>query len=165
MGELTSASGIPIPAVAGPELLSPGWLPRVGLPGAFPFTRGIRTGMYRDRPWTIRQLAGFGAASDTNRRYRMLLERGATGVNGVAICWSMTERLFCPTTCRVPSSSAPAGAIVSRGQTRRRRGTIPPGEVPILRAKGVRAAFGSGTPLAVIVGEVARLLDGRVRVP
>jgi methylmalonyl-CoA mutase N-terminal domain/subunit len=83
VGEVTSASGIPIPAVAGPELLSPGWLARVGLPGAFPFTRGIRTGMYRDRPWTIRQLAGFGAASDTNRRYRMLLERGATGVNGV----------------------------------------------------------------------------------
>jgi methylmalonyl-CoA mutase C-terminal domain/subunit len=44
-------------------------------------------------------------------------------------------------------------------------GTIPPGDVPALRAMGVGAAFGSGTPLAVIVGEVARLLDGRVRVP
>ena len=44
-------------------------------------------------------------------------------------------------------------------------GTIPPGDVPVLRAMGVGAAFGSGTPLAVIVGEVARLLDGRVRVP
>jgi methylmalonyl-CoA mutase C-terminal domain/subunit len=44
-------------------------------------------------------------------------------------------------------------------------GTIPPGDVPLLRAMGVGAAFGSGTPLAVIVDEVARLLDGRVRVP
>jgi methylmalonyl-CoA mutase C-terminal domain/subunit len=44
-------------------------------------------------------------------------------------------------------------------------GTIAPGDVPVLRAMGVGAAFGSGTPLAVIVGEVARLLDGRVRVP
>jgi methylmalonyl-CoA mutase C-terminal domain/subunit len=44
-------------------------------------------------------------------------------------------------------------------------GTIPLGDVPVLRAMGVGAAFGSGTPLAVIVGEVARLLDGRVRVP
>ena len=79
----TTASGIPVPAVAGPELLRPGWEERVGAPGAFPFTRGIRSGMYRDRPWTIRQLAGFGAAADTNRRYRTLLERGATGVNGV----------------------------------------------------------------------------------
>jgi methylmalonyl-CoA mutase N-terminal domain/subunit len=81
--EVTTASGIPVPAVAGPELLRPGWQGRVGAPGAFPFTRGIRPRMYRDRPWTIRQLAGFGAAADTNRRYRTLLERGATGVNGV----------------------------------------------------------------------------------
>jgi methylmalonyl-CoA mutase C-terminal domain/subunit len=44
-------------------------------------------------------------------------------------------------------------------------GTIPPGDVPALREMGVSAAFGTGTPLAVIVEEVARLLDGRVRVP
>ena len=39
--------------------------------------------MYRTRPWTIRQLAGFATAADTNKRYRMLLDRGATGINGV----------------------------------------------------------------------------------
>ena len=43
-------------------------------------------------------------------------------------------------------------------------GTIPPGDLPMLREMGVGAAFGTGTPLAVIVEEVARLLDGRVRV-
>ena len=52
-------------------------------PGSVPFTRGIRRGMYRDRPWTMRQLAGFGTAEDTNERYRSLLSAGATGVNGV----------------------------------------------------------------------------------
>ena len=64
--EVTTASGIPVPAVAGPDLLEPGWEERVGAPGSFPYTRGIRPRMYRDRPWTIRQLAGFGAAADTN---------------------------------------------------------------------------------------------------
>ena len=44
-------------------------------------------------------------------------------------------------------------------------GTIPPGDVPALREMGVSAAFGTGTPLTAIVAEVARLLDGRVRVP
>jgi len=81
--EITSASGIPIPAVAGPELLRPGLETRLGRPGEFPFTRGVREDMYRSRPWTIRQLAGYGSARDTNARYRLLLERGASGVNGV----------------------------------------------------------------------------------
>lgn len=75
--------GIPIPAAAGPGHVRPGLDARTGQPGEFPFTRGIRAEMYRARPWTIRQLAGFGTAQDTNRRYRLLLESGSTGVNGV----------------------------------------------------------------------------------
>jgi methylmalonyl-CoA mutase, N-terminal domain len=78
-----SASGIPLPAVAGEEMVAPGLPARVGRPGEFPFTRGIRAEMYRERPWTIRQLAGFGTAQDTNARYRMLLDNGSTGINGV----------------------------------------------------------------------------------
>jgi methylmalonyl-CoA mutase N-terminal domain/subunit len=81
--EVTSASGIPIPTVAGPELLRPDLAARLGRPGEFPFTRGVRPDMYRSRPWTIRQLAGFGSPRDTNARYRLLLEGGASGVNGV----------------------------------------------------------------------------------
>jgi len=52
-------------------------------PGVFPFTRGIHPAMYQSRPWTIRQLAGFGTGTDTNERYRTLLANGATGINGV----------------------------------------------------------------------------------
>ena len=53
----------------------------IGEPGAYPFTRGIRSDGYRDRPWTMRQYAGFGSAEETNRRFRYLLERGQTGLS------------------------------------------------------------------------------------
>ncbi len=51
------------------------------LPGAFPFTRGIHSTMYRGRLWTMRQYAGFGTAEETNRRFRRLLEAGQTGLS------------------------------------------------------------------------------------
>src|SRR5437870_6464541 len=50
-------------------------------PGEFPFTRGPYADMYRGRPWTIRQYAGFASAEETNRRFRYLLERGQTGLS------------------------------------------------------------------------------------
>lgn len=50
-------------------------------PGEFPFTRGIYPGMYRDRLWTMRQYAGFGAAEESNARYRYLLSQGTTGLS------------------------------------------------------------------------------------
>jgi methylmalonyl-CoA mutase, N-terminal domain len=51
------------------------------LPGEFPFTRGPYTTMYRGRPWTIRQYAGFASAEETNARFRYLLDRGQTGLS------------------------------------------------------------------------------------
>ncbi len=50
-------------------------------PGQYPYTRGIHPGMYRSRRWTMRQYAGFSSAEDSNRRYRLLLERGTTGLS------------------------------------------------------------------------------------
>ena len=50
-------------------------------PGEFPFTRGPYADMYRGRPWTIRQYAGFASAEETNARFRYLLERGQTGLS------------------------------------------------------------------------------------
>src|ERR1700741_2119533 len=52
-----------------------------GPPGEPPFTRGPYRDMYRGRPWTIRQYAGFASAEETNRRFRYLLERGQTGLS------------------------------------------------------------------------------------
>src|SRR3989454_2923325 len=50
-------------------------------PGAFPFTRGVQPSMYRGRPWTMRQYAGFADASESNRRYRYLLSQGVSGLS------------------------------------------------------------------------------------
>src|SRR3954464_6711756 len=61
------------PAGGAPEQLEP--------PGEFPFTRGPYRDMYRGRPWTIRQYAGFASAEETNERFRYLLDRGQTGLS------------------------------------------------------------------------------------
>jgi len=53
----------------------------LGLPGEFPYTRGVHPTMYRGRLWTMRQFAGFGSAEDTNRRFHYLLEHGVTGLS------------------------------------------------------------------------------------
>jgi methylmalonyl-CoA mutase, N-terminal domain len=54
---------------------------KLGLPGEFPFTRGVYREMYRSRLWTMRQYAGFGTAEESNRRYRYLLAHGTTGLS------------------------------------------------------------------------------------
>src|SRR5215210_3685512 len=53
----------------------------IGLPGDFPFTRGVYPSMYRGRLWTFRQFAGFGTAEETNERFHYLLEHGQTGLS------------------------------------------------------------------------------------
>jgi methylmalonyl-CoA mutase N-terminal domain/subunit len=53
----------------------------LGFPGQPPYTRGIHATMYRGRPWTMRQFAGFGTAEDTNQRFRYLLSQGQTGLS------------------------------------------------------------------------------------
>ncbi len=53
----------------------------IGQPGTFPFTRGIQPDMYRGRPWTMRQYAGFATAAESNARYRYLLAQGVTGLS------------------------------------------------------------------------------------
>ena len=54
---------------------------RLGMPGSFPFTRGVYPTMYRGRLWTMRQYAGFGSAAETNKRFRYLLDKGQTGLS------------------------------------------------------------------------------------
>ncbi|MFG6148592.1 acyl-CoA mutase large subunit family protein [Halobacillus sp. B23F22_1] len=53
----------------------------LGFPGQYPYTRGIQPTMYRSRYWTMRQYAGFGSASETNKRFRYLLAQGQTGLS------------------------------------------------------------------------------------
>src|ERR687885_564922 len=75
----TTLSGEPIRAVYPEADLPPAEM--IGLPGEFPFTRGVYRSMYRGRLWTMRQFAGFGTAAETNRRFRYLLEHGQTGLS------------------------------------------------------------------------------------
>ena len=60
-----------------------GWIPaeRIGVPGAFPYTRGIHSTMYVGRPWTMRQYAGFGSAKESNLRYHQLVKAGTGGLS------------------------------------------------------------------------------------
>jgi methylmalonyl-CoA mutase, N-terminal domain len=77
-----SESGLPIEVVYSPGALD-GWDPeeRLGAPGSFPFTRGVYPSMYTERPWTMRQYAGFGTATESNERYQRLVEAGTGGLS------------------------------------------------------------------------------------
>ncbi len=86
--EFTTGSGLPVDRVYIPDD-SPGLAhgsdggpaDTLGLPGEYPFTRGVQPTMYRGRLWTMRQYAGFGTAAETNERFRYLLEQGQTGLS------------------------------------------------------------------------------------
>jgi methylmalonyl-CoA mutase N-terminal domain/subunit len=80
----TTLSGEPVrPLYTAADLPErpPGGEDPIGLPGQFPFTRGVYPSMYRGRLWTMRQFAGFGTAEETNERFRYLLDHGQTGLS------------------------------------------------------------------------------------
>ncbi len=80
--ERTSESGFPIEPVYDESKLTD-FRPaeKLGEPGEYPFTRGVYPRMYVDRPWTMRQYAGFATAKESNRRYHELIEAGTTGLS------------------------------------------------------------------------------------
>ncbi len=80
-------SGFHIKSLYGPEDIPKfDYGTDLGLPGEYPFTRGIYRTMYRGKPWTIRQLGSLGSPSEANRRIRQLIQMGSTGVS---ICLDM----------------------------------------------------------------------------
>ena len=72
-----TSSGTPVPPVD----VAASQPHELGLPGEFPFTRGVQPTMYRSKFWTMRQYAGFGTAEESNERYRYLLSQGTTGLS------------------------------------------------------------------------------------
>jgi methylmalonyl-CoA mutase N-terminal domain/subunit len=74
-------SDLPVKALYSEADLPADLRDRLGQPGVYPFTRGIYPDMYRGRLWTMRQYAGFGTASESNRRYKYLLAAGQTGLS------------------------------------------------------------------------------------
>ena len=78
MKRFETLSGIELKQVYGPGSADP---QGIGLPGEFPYTRGIQPTMYRGKLWTMRQYAGFGSAAETNTRFKYLLANGQTGLS------------------------------------------------------------------------------------
>ena len=76
-----SESGFEIEPLYAAGDVAPGLDERLGEPGAYPFTRGIYPTMYTERPWTMRQYAGFGTAAESNARYHQLLQAGTSGLS------------------------------------------------------------------------------------
>jgi methylmalonyl-CoA mutase, N-terminal domain len=78
----STSSGLPLDVLYTPESvrhIDP--LADGGLPGEYPFTRGVQPTMYRGRLWTMRQYSGFGTPRESNQRYKWLLEQGQTGIS------------------------------------------------------------------------------------
>jgi 2-hydroxyisobutanoyl-CoA mutase large subunit len=76
-----TGSGLPVERVYTPADIADTRFEEIGLPGRWPFTRGPYPTMYRGRLWTMRQIAGYGTGSDTNKRFRYLIEQGQTGLS------------------------------------------------------------------------------------
>jgi methylmalonyl-CoA mutase N-terminal domain/subunit len=77
----TTISGEPVAPLYTADDLSEDAAERIGLPGEFPYTRGVYPSMYRGRLWTVRQFAGYGTAEETNARFRYLLDHGQEGLS------------------------------------------------------------------------------------
>ncbi len=103
--EVQSPSGVPILPVHRPEDAPVDYATDLGDPGTFPFTRGVQPTMYRGRLWTMRQYAGFGTAAETNKRFRLLLDAGQTGLS---VAFDL------PTQMGIDSDSPRAGGEVGR---------------------------------------------------
>jgi methylmalonyl-CoA mutase N-terminal domain/subunit len=79
--EFSTWSGIEVPDVLTPVEVPIDYQRDLGLPGEYPFTRGVQPTMYRSRLWTMRMFAGFGTPEQTNQRFKFLLEQGQTGLS------------------------------------------------------------------------------------
>ena len=80
--EFVTHSSAPVEPLYTPSDVDPdAYDAQLGDPGEYPFTRGVHPTMYRGKLWTMRQFAGYGTASDTNRRFKYLLEHGQTGLS------------------------------------------------------------------------------------
>jgi len=79
--DFQTASGIPLKPLYTPADVFDADYPDQGFPGVFPFQRGVHPNMYRGRQWTMRMFSGFGTPEDTNRRLKLLLEHGETGLS------------------------------------------------------------------------------------
>jgi len=82
LDRFTTLSDIEVKRVYTPaDLKDHNYMEKLGLPGEYPFTRGIHATMYRGRIWTMRMFSGYGSPEDTNKRLKFLIEHGETGLS------------------------------------------------------------------------------------
>ncbi len=82
LDRFTTDSGIKVKTVYTPlDIADSDYFEKIGLPGVYPFTRGIHYNMYRGKIWTMREFSGFGSPEDTNKRLKYLVEHGETGLS------------------------------------------------------------------------------------
>ena len=74
-------SGHPLDVCYFPEDYDQNFINEIGAPGQYPYTRGIHSNLYRGKLWTMRQFAGFGTPEETNQRFKLLLDKGQTGLS------------------------------------------------------------------------------------
>ena len=80
--QFETLSGLPVKRLYGPaDTAHLDYLEELGFPGRYPYTRGPYPTMYRSRPWTMRQIAGYGTGRDTNARLKYLIAQGQTGIS------------------------------------------------------------------------------------
>jgi methylmalonyl-CoA mutase, N-terminal domain len=79
--EFETASGIPLKTLYTPEDVKDISYPELSFPGVYPYTRGVYPSMYAGRQWTMRMFSGFGTPADTNKRLKLLLKHGETGLS------------------------------------------------------------------------------------
>jgi methylmalonyl-CoA mutase N-terminal domain/subunit len=103
---VVNESGIEVrPLYTAADVEASGCAAMLGLPGEYPFTRGIHPLMYRKQPWTMRQYTGFGNPADTNKRFHYLIANGQTGLN---VAFDL------PTQCGLDSDDPQAEGEVGR---------------------------------------------------
>jgi methylmalonyl-CoA mutase N-terminal domain/subunit len=100
----TTPSGAIVERIYTPaDVASLDYIRDLGFPGAFPYTRGVHPTSHRGRLWTMRQYAGFGAASETNRRFRYLLSQGQSGLS---VAFDLPTQMGYDADCEVARSEA-----------------------------------------------------------
>ena len=105
--KFTTASGLELKSTYTSEDLADWDYDReAGYPGQYPYTRGIYSSLYRSRLWTMRQYAGFGAAAESNARFRYLLERGQTGLS---VAFDLPTQIGLDSPSSFPWRSGPRG--------------------------------------------------------
>ncbi len=161
--DFKTLSGIELKDFYTPEDIAINYNESLGISGAFPYTRGIQSDMYRGKLWTMRQYAGFGTAKDTNKRFRYLYSHGQTGFS---VAFDLPTQMGYDSDHKMAKGEVGrvGVAIDSKEDMRILFNGLPPGEIstsmtinataPILLSMYIAVAEEQGVKMDVLRGTV-----------